>query len=57
MAKFSRGNKVAAVDGLVGKVIYTDPDRKLVAVEATQDGVGHSKGAQRKYMEHELQKK
>lgn len=56
MAKFSTNTKVVAVDGLVGKVIYTDSARKLVAVEATEDGVGHSKGTERVYKESEVRK-
>lgn len=54
---FRQGNKVVAVDGLVGKVIFTDTARKLVAVEATEDGVGHSKGTERVYKESEVRKK
>lgn len=52
-----RGDKVVGSDGLVGKVIYTDTARGLVAVEATEDGVGHSKGAERVYKQAEVKKK
>ena len=54
---YSRGDKVVSSDGFVGKVIYTDSARKLVAVEATEDGVGHSKGAEKVYKEKELRRK
>lgn len=55
--KFRVGDKVVAADGLVGKVIYTDTARGLVAVEATEPGVGHNKGAERSYKEGEVRKK
>lgn len=54
--KYRTNDKVVGVDGLVGKVIYTDSARGLVAVKATEDGVGHSKGTERVYKEKEVKK-
>jgi len=54
--KLHVGDKVGAVDGLVGKVIAVDSARDLVAVKATEASVGASKGAERTYRSGELEK-
>jgi len=56
MGKFSIGDKVKTSDGNKGKVIQTDSDRKLVAVEITEDSVGRSKGDEVVYKEKEVKK-
>jgi len=57
MAKgFRIGDKVKSGTGFVGKVTFTDSARKLVAVEATEDGVGHNEGDEQVFKESELRK-
>lgn len=53
---FKRGDKVKAANGVEGKVIFTDTARKLVAVKATEDGVGHNKGDEFSFKESEVRK-
>jgi hypothetical protein len=53
---FKRGDKVETANGWVGKVTFTDTARKLVAVKATEDGVGHSKGDEDSFRESEVRK-
>lgn len=53
---FNRGDKVKTSNGWVGKVIFTDPGRKLVAVKATNDGVGHDKGDEQAFSESNVKK-
>ena len=54
--KFRSGDKVVTSTGFVGKVIQTDSARNLVAIEATEEGVGHSKGTERVFKEAEVRK-
>ena len=56
MGAFKRGDKVVTASGWVGKVTFTDTARKLVAVEATQPGVGHNKGDEEAFKESEVRK-
>lgn len=56
MAKFRIGDRVQTVTGMEGKVIAVDTSRKKVAVKATNDGVGHSVGAERDFFEGEVRK-
>lgn len=53
---FKRGDKVKTANGVVGKVTFTDSARKLVAIEATENGVGHNKGTENVYKESEVRK-
>lgn len=53
---FRRHDKVKTSTGFVGKVLYTDTARGLVAIEATEDGVGHSKGAEKVFKDKEVRK-
>lgn len=53
---FKRGDKVQTANGVVGKVTFTDSARGLVAVKATEDGVGHRKGDENAYRESEVRK-
>jgi hypothetical protein len=39
-----------------GKVVAIDPNRGKVAVKASNDGVGHSKGNERAFFEGEVRK-
>lgn len=53
---YRRGDKVRSATGVVGKVTFTDTARKLVAVEATEPGVGHNKGDEFTFKESEVKK-
>lgn len=53
---FKRGDKVTTANGWVGKVTFTDTARKLVAIKATEDGVGHNKGDEEAFRESEVRK-
>lgn len=53
---FRRGDKVETANGWVGKVTFTDTARGKVAVKATEDGVGHSKGDEEAFFEGEVRK-
>jgi preprotein translocase subunit YajC len=54
--KFSVGDKVETSTGMEGKVVAIDPNRGKVAVKASNDGVGHSKGNERAFFEGEVRK-
>lgn len=54
--KFRVGDKVETVNGWEGKVIAVDTVRGKVAVKATNDGVGHNKGAEDSFSNAEVRK-
>jgi preprotein translocase subunit YajC len=54
--KFKVGDKVDAIDGLVGKVVGVDQARNIVAVESTGGESTAPKGMQRTYRPVELEK-